>query len=298
MFYSSCLSVFSRYGDSNSSEGPRKALPSGLDSEDDSEALTQSPKTSFNIAGLKAAFSKQQVTGIGTKTFNNKTVHSGPAQKKMQSFFHCSEMTNYSRLTGTASEKAASTLKALKSDLVMHECKSDMEVDSGLSEQSDVTETPETRCVEERGSSSEFDSPDSVLEEPSIKPEPYSESVSEMHKVLETSEQEPVPVISPDRISSPKAKKFKWDDNFSKQPHMPSSSVSSASCELFDKPIRVQKKTVPLQFSVTELVRRMEKLKTQQKQQNDQELKYRRFRAKIKPGENQSAEDELKKEIR
>lgn len=293
LFYCSCLSGFSRYRDSNNLEGPRKALPAGLTSEDDSEAFTQSPKTSFNLAGLKAAFSKQQFTGIGTKTFNNKTVPSGPTQKKMQSFFHCSERTNYNRQSGTASN-AASPLNTLKSDLIMHERKSDMEVDSGLSEQSSVTETPETQCVEECGSSSEFDSPDSVLEEPSIKTEPYSESVDEVHNVLETSE----PAISPDRISSPKAKKIKWDDNLSNQPHMSSSSVSSASCELFDKPIRVQKKIVPLQFSITELGRRMEKLKTQQRGQNDQELKYRRFRAKIKPGENQSAEDELKKEIR
>lgn len=265
-----------------------------MTSEDDSDTVTQSQKPSFNLAGLKAAFSKQQVAGIGTKTFNAKTVHNGPTQKKVQSFFHCSEKTNYSRPSGTTLEKAPSPLKALKSGLTKHEHKSDVEADSGLSEQGSITETPETRC----GSSTEVDCPDSVLEEPSNKTEPSSESVDEVHAVLESSEQETIPVINPDRISSPEAKRFKWDDGLSEQPQMPSSSASSTSCELFDKPVRVQKKTVALQFSMTELVGRMERLKTQQRGKNDQEPIYRRFRAKIKPGENQSAEDELKKEMR
>lgn len=295
LFYCFCLSVFSRRTDSaNSSEGPRKASPTGLATDDDSETFAQTPKTSFNLAGLKAAFSKQQVTGIGAKTSNNKIVLNSPTQKKMQSFFHCSEMTNYSRPSGTASEKAASPLKALKSGLTKHEHKSDMEADSGLSEQGSLTETPEDLC----GSSSKFDSPDSVLEEPCVKTEPDSESVDEVHEGLGSSEQTTVNVINLDKISSPEAKKLKWDDNLSEQPQLPSSSASGASCELFDKPVTVQKKTVPLQFSMKDLVKRMERLKTQQRGQNDQEPKYRRFRAQIKPGENQSAEDELKKEIR
>ncbi|XP_060795715.1 mismatch repair endonuclease PMS2 [Neoarius graeffei] len=285
---------FSRCSDSaNSSEDPPKASLTGLTSEDDSETLTRTPKTFFNLAGLKAAFSKQQVTGTGTKTSNNKTVHNGPTQKKMQSFFHSSEKTNYSRLPDTASEKATSPLKALKLGLTKHEHKSDMEADSGLSEQGSFTETPETLC----GSSSEIDSPDLALEEPSIKTKPDSESVDEVHDVLETSEQETVSVINPEKTLSPKAKKCRRDDNLSEEPQLPSSSASDTSCGLFDKPVRMQKKTVPLQFSMTELVGRMERQKTQQMKQNDQEPKYRRFRAKINPGESQNAENELKKEI-
>lgn len=293
LFHRSCLSGFSRRSDSaNSSEDPPKASLTGLTSEDDSETLTRTPKTFFNLAGLKAAFSKQQVTGTGTKTSNNKTVHNGPTQKKMQSFFHSSEKTNYSRLPDTASEKATSPLKALK--LGTNEPKSDMEADSGLSEQGSFTETPETLC----GSSSEIDSPDLALEEPSIKTKPDGESVDEVHDVLETSEQETVSVINPEKTLSPKAKKCRRDDNLSEEPQLPPSSASDTSCGLFDKPVRMQKKTVPLQFSMTELVGRMERQKTQQMKQNDQEPKYRRFRAKINPGESQNAENELKKEIR
>ncbi|RXN04558.1 mismatch repair endonuclease PMS2 [Labeo rohita] len=64
-----------------------------------------------------------------------------------------------------------------------------------------------------------------------------------------------------------------------------------------DSPVSMQKKTVLLQFSLQELSKRIQRLQTQKTENNDQELKYRRFRAKINPGENQSAEDELKKEI-
>ncbi|GAA6101074.1 mismatch repair endonuclease PMS2 isoform X2 [Tachysurus ichikawai] len=274
---------FSRCGDSaKSSEGLRKASLTGLTSEDDSETLTQTPKTSFNLAGLKAAFSKHQDTSVTTKTSNSKTLCNGPTQKKMQSFFHCSEMTNYSRPSDCAS------------DLSKHEHKLDIEADSGLSEQSSFTQTPDTLC----GSSSEFDSPDSVLEEHSVKTEScVSVSVDEVHDGLEATKKETMSVINTERISSPKAKKCRWDDDLSEQIQLPSSSASGASCGLFDKPVSVQRKTVPLQFSMTELVKRMERLKTQKQKQNDKELKYRRFRAKINPGENQSAEDELKKEI-
>lgn len=42
----------------------------------------------------------------------------------------------------------------------------------------------------------------------------------------------------------------------------------------------------------------MKKLQEQQAQLSGDGLHYRRFKAKINPGENQSAEEELKKEIR
>ncbi|XP_053368328.1 mismatch repair endonuclease PMS2 [Clarias gariepinus] len=285
---------FSRCSDSDiNSEGPRKTSLTGLTPDNDSETLTHTPKTSFNLAGLKAAFSKQQVPAIGTKSSDNKTVHEGPTQKKMQSFFHCSEKTSYSRSSDAASIKATLPLVALKSSLTKHENKSDMEADSCLSDHSSVIDTPETLS----GNRSEFDSPDSGLEEPSIKTEPYRESVDKVHDGLQTSEQEPGSVIYTENVSSPKAKKCRWDDNLSEQPQLTSSSVSGASCGVFDKPVSMQKKTVPLQFSMTGLIKKMERLKTRQREQNESEPKYRRFRAKINPGDNQSAEDELKKEI-
>ncbi|TSK14640.1 Mismatch repair endonuclease PMS2 [Bagarius yarrelli] len=278
---------FSRCNESaKSSEGPRRASLTGLTSEDDLETLKQNPKTSFNLAGLKAAFSKQQDTSIGTTTFNNKTVHQVPTQKKMQSFFNCSEKTTYSRSSDAASEKAEKTL-LLTSSLTKQEHKSDLEADSGLSEQISISQTPDT----------EFDSPDLDKPSPKTQTEPHNKSVDEGQGIFEASEKETVCVIDPERISSPKAKKCRWDDTLSEQPQPSSSRASGVSCELFDKPVNMQKKTVPLQFSMAELVIKMERLKIQRQKQKDQEPKYRRFRAKINPGENQSAEDELKKEI-
>uniref|UniRef100_A0A671MYI0 Mismatch repair endonuclease PMS2 n=1 Tax=Sinocyclocheilus anshuiensis TaxID=1608454 RepID=A0A671MYI0_9TELE len=74
------------------------------------------------------------------------------------------------------------------------------------------------------------------------------------------------------------------------------SKNKNASTKL-DSPVSIQKKTVLLQFSLQELSKRMQRLQAQKKENNDQEPKYRRFRANINPGENQSAEDELKKEM-
>uniref|UniRef100_A0AAR2LE75 Mismatch repair endonuclease PMS2 n=1 Tax=Pygocentrus nattereri TaxID=42514 RepID=A0AAR2LE75_PYGNA len=252
--------------------------------ENNSDTLTQAPKPSFNLAGLKAAFSKHQAPGILTKTSNYKPVSNGPAQKKMQSFFHCSEKLNYVRPSvgspsSTSFENAASPLKASTSCLNKYEHSLDIAAESGISEEGS-SRTPESLC----GHGSELSSLSSVLDEHSIKTEPYSELTAKDSDVLESSEQE-------------KAKKFKWDNKPSEQKLVPSSTVRDISSGLFDKPASVQKKMVPLRFSMMELTRGMDRLKTHQKEQNDQGPKYRRFRAKINPGENQSAEDELKKEI-
>uniref|UniRef100_A0AAR2L4S7 Mismatch repair endonuclease PMS2 n=1 Tax=Pygocentrus nattereri TaxID=42514 RepID=A0AAR2L4S7_PYGNA len=255
--------------------------------ENNSDTLTQAPKPSFNLAGLKAAFSKHQAPGILTKTSNYKPVSNGPAQKKMQSFFHCSEKLNYVRPSvgspsSTSFENAASPLKASTSCLNKYEHSLDIAAESGISEEGS-SRTPESLC----GHGSELSSLSS----------PYSELTAKDSDVLESSEQESESIHSPERTFSPEAKKFKWDNKPSEQKLVPSSTVRDISSGLFDKPASVQKKMVPLRFSMMELTRGMDRLKTHQKEQNDQGPKYRRFRAKINPGENQSAEDELKKEI-
>uniref|UniRef100_A0A8B9HNC9 Mismatch repair endonuclease PMS2 n=1 Tax=Astyanax mexicanus TaxID=7994 RepID=A0A8B9HNC9_ASTMX len=194
-----------------------------------------------------------------------------------------------------AIKSGISSLKASSSSLNRFKRSSDIDVDSGISEQSSTTETPETLS-----GNSEFSSPDCDLLEASIKTEPCSEPVDKVLDHFEPSEQEIESVDSPERILSPEAKKFKWDENLAEHKQVPFSSVgpsSSSSSGVFDRPVSVQKKTLHLQFSMKELAKRMQRLKTQQQDYNDQEPKYRRFRAKINPGENQSAEDELKKEI-
>ncbi|XP_012381065.1 mismatch repair endonuclease PMS2 isoform X2 [Dasypus novemcinctus] len=68
------------------------------------------------------------------------------------------------------------------------------------------------------------------------------------------------------------------------------------SVSLVDIAVKISKKIVRLDFSMSALAKRMKKL-YQQEQQREGEQNYRKFRAKICPGENQAAEDELRKEI-
>ncbi|XP_077406561.1 mismatch repair endonuclease PMS2 isoform X2 [Vanacampus margaritifer] len=67
---------------------------------------------------------------------------------------------------------------------------------------------------------------------------------------------------------------------------------------LVDAPVSLQKRAVSLHFSLQELTGKIRRLRDgKRKRENCEELQYRRFRAKINPGESQSAEEELKKEI-
>ncbi|XP_053936535.1 mismatch repair endonuclease PMS2 [Cuculus canorus] len=60
--------------------------------------------------------------------------------------------------------------------------------------------------------------------------------------------------------------------------------------------VEVKKKTVPLEFSMKVLAEKVKKV-IQQQQKSTEAQNYRRFKAKISPGENKVAEDELRKEI-
>ncbi|XP_039630904.1 mismatch repair endonuclease PMS2 [Polypterus senegalus] len=74
--------------------------------------------------------------------------------------------------------------------------------------------------------------------------------------------------------------------------------ISPGEMELkVDEPVNVRKKVVPLHFSFSQLMARVRKLQQQQKDNIEEKQMYRRFRAKINPSENQTAEEELKKEI-
>lgn len=62
-----------------------------------------------------------------------------------------------------------------------------------------------------------------------------------------------------------------------------------------DVAVKINKKIVPLDFSLRSLSTRVKRLHHQEQRRGEQN--YRRFRAKICPGENQAAEEELRKEI-
>ncbi|XP_071616530.1 mismatch repair endonuclease PMS2 [Heliangelus exortis] len=101
--------------------------------------------------------------------------------------------------------------------------------------------------------------------------------------------------------SSPRAKCFKSrslkseadDFKADKCPEAKNGSNSIASADIL---VEVKKKTLPLEFSMKVLAEKVKKV-IQQKQKSAERQSYRRFKAKISPGENKVAEDELRKEI-
>lgn len=101
----------------------------------------------------------------------------------------------------------------------------------------------------------------------------------------------------PPNASSPNPKRFK-KEGVPLNPDVPPEPVATQSVAAaeVDVAVDIEKKIVPLDFSMRSLANRIKQL-CRQEQQREGEQNYRKFRAKICPGENQAAEDELRKEI-
>ncbi|KAJ8413699.1 hypothetical protein AAFF_G00082060 [Aldrovandia affinis] len=281
-----------------------------LEAEDIPEPSLLHTKSSLNLAGLRAAFSLRQTPGEGTRENSSKVNHEGPAQKKLHCFFSSPESSSSSTTTTTTSRptiqslfKHSQTLKCSPMKVPVSEenrgeGKADSDLDSGrgsvVSEHSSSTWTPESVC----GTASEFSTPDTVEVEPRIKSESADGQWDEAHEPGELSERKNLePSPSPgDSSSSPGSKRARLDERLSTISTAQSDSGVQAPStrSKVDAPIQMRKRTVPVHFSLPDLVARLQK---QEKERAEEGLKYRRFRAKISPGENQSAEDELKKEI-
>ncbi|XP_026898046.2 mismatch repair endonuclease PMS2 isoform X3 [Acinonyx jubatus] len=106
--------------------------------------------------------------------------------------------------------------------------------------------------------------------------------------------------VSPPPVdaSSPSTRRFK-KDGIPLNPDVPQGLViaQNTSASQVDVAVKISKKVVPLAFSMRSLAARIKQLRHQERPQEG-EQNYRKFRAKICPGENQAAEDELRKEIR
>ncbi|XP_032053816.1 mismatch repair endonuclease PMS2 [Aythya fuligula] len=96
--------------------------------------------------------------------------------------------------------------------------------------------------------------------------------------------------------SSPRGKCFKSESGDFKAGIHPDVKNTKNYMPTVDVPVEVKKKTVPLEFSMKLLAERVRKVMQQQRKSTETQ-NYRRFRAKISPGENKVAEDELRKEI-
>lgn len=98
-----------------------------------------------------------------------------------------------------------------------------------------------------------------------------------------------------ERALPPPTKRFKTEEEEGSPGQLPGPLHPEDS--LVDIAVDISKKIVPLHFSMHSLSQRVRQLQHQQ-HQREGEQNYRKFRAKICPGENQAAEEELRKEIR
>uniref|UniRef100_A0A8C5BM22 Mismatch repair endonuclease PMS2 n=1 Tax=Gadus morhua TaxID=8049 RepID=A0A8C5BM22_GADMO len=241
---------------------------------EEDEHKVQRPRSSLNMAGLRAAFSSH------TKRGQESPASGGSKQKTLQSFFkgsekaathvHIQSPVKPLREATRSSPAGRSSLDAFRYGKTQDGDIEDSGRGSSLSEcDSQTTATPESpRC------SSEATPPD---KHPCIADVLASEEPLDQH------------------CSEPEAQGTKTEPSTSREEDPRDSSRSSLS--KVDAPVSLQKRTAPLRFCFQELASRLRRLNELQRQMDSDRLKYRRFRAKISPGENQSAEDELRKEI-
>ncbi|XP_063749205.1 LOW QUALITY PROTEIN: mismatch repair endonuclease PMS2 [Eleginops maclovinus] len=255
---------------------------------EEKEHVTRCPKSSVNFAGLKAAFSSNHTSSHGNKTSVAKAANSGPTQKTLQTFFKdtvrpptCNSKASPLKATRDLAEfspvgksvldgfrygKMSCSDADSEKDSTVTVPSADIQV-SGLEIR---TSEPDTDCVKHE---EESDDIDTVPEH--LKTEPHTSN-------------EDCPV-SPD---AKRARKEKPDSQIEDK-----SNTFSESASTVDAPMSLPKRAVPSSFSLQDLSGRVKRLQDLQRQRDSDELRYRRFRAKINPGENNSAEEELKKEI-
>lgn len=120
-----------------------------------------------------------------------------------------------------------------------------------------------------------------------------TESAGNCRKQREQAQVPPTPA----ELSSPSAKRRKKDGAPSgpDPPCRPGDRQGGPASQL-DVAVRVPKRVVPLDFSMRSLAERVRRL-LHREEPGGGEHSYRRFRAKICPGDNQAAEEELRKEI-
>ncbi|KAL6095271.1 pms2 [Pungitius sinensis] len=245
-------------------------------------AASRSSKSSLNLAALKAAFSSPHGSSCGNAA---KAAASGPAQKTLRSFFkHSGKAPLCLPAVASPSRPArappGSPPAGGEPDGFRYgrmSCSGDGSEQDGASSDCDVAAaTPDAR---RSGPEARCPGPtDAVKRETSASPEPPRVRTQQG-------------ASNEGRAASPDAKRTRADER------RPPAGHGADTDPAVDAPVFLQKRSVPLQFSLQELAGRVKRLQDLQRQRAGDDLRYRRFRAKIDPGENQSAEAELSKEI-
>ncbi|XP_061563596.1 mismatch repair endonuclease PMS2 [Cololabis saira] len=273
---------------------------------EDVHTVGPSPKSTTNLAALKAAFSSQNNANSWNKSSLETPTKSGPTQKTLQSFFTDSVKVACSpsgkspskpkREMAKCEPVGRSVLDGFRYGKTAVSCS-----DTGSERDNVVSGCDFTTKPDFQDSGTESDK-NSNFPEAGI-----NNSVIKDESVLSTSHSNPLVPEEPelqieanssneDATVSPEAKRARIDSLTEQKPDNFSYGADKSSSTV-DAPVSRQRRTVQLQFSLQELTGNIRRLQ-QQKERNSEELQYRRFRAKINPGENQTAEDELKKEIK
>ncbi|XP_052024688.1 mismatch repair endonuclease PMS2 isoform X1 [Apodemus sylvaticus] len=258
--------------------------------------VTAGDRRVASISRLREAFSLHPATEIKSRSPETPALkQSFPSEKRGVSSSHPSDILSCGGLRGSQDKLVSPTDSP-------GDCmdRKKTEKDSGLSSTSAGSEegfsTPEV--------ASSFSS-DYNMSSPEDRPSQENINCGEMDYHLSNTGQHLKPEDSgyqcrslpPAHLSPSNAKRLKTEERSSDidipQKLLDHQNTSAAEV---DVAIKINKKIVLLDFSMSSLAKRMKQLQ-HLKLQNKTEQNYRKFRAKISPGENQAAEDELRKEI-
>uniref|UniRef100_A0A8D2JGE5 Mismatch repair endonuclease PMS2 n=1 Tax=Varanus komodoensis TaxID=61221 RepID=A0A8D2JGE5_VARKO len=250
------------------------------------QKLNGEAKIAMTIARLRESFSLQQAKKASfQRAENSKQQHSSPGQEKL----------SFSTVLDPPKKKARSSGEAV---LASGNFQNSADVaDSGCSGVDGSTADPSNCFSCESGVTSPAEEFQDFGEVQSGSPEMREQ----FHGEGQVPNQNRPSGLSPQaKSSSPKAKRLKSNQPLSQV----ASSIETEEAEdsavmpsQYDIHVEMEKRIIPLKFSLNTLTDRIKKL-IQQQEMKAEMLNYRKFRAKIKPGENQTAEDELRKEIR
>ncbi|XP_037362987.1 mismatch repair endonuclease PMS2 isoform X2 [Talpa occidentalis] len=264
-------------------------------------------KRAVTISRLREAFSLRHTPGNMSQSLKTTALRRiSPKQKRrgpLDSTWDplCSQET----VAGAASSGPQEGVTSSDEGSHDHKDRVAMETDSGFSSTSASSEervnTPEmgslssSDCVasspEDRFSQGSMESSEKSLETH------HHLSDTECHLDQENSACKFRVLPQPTNLSSSNTKRLKKEDiPLNSDTPQEVVNTQNTSVSQVDVAIKINKKIVPLDFSMSSLTKRIEQLRHQE-QQREGEQNYRKFRAKICPGENQAAEDELRKEI-
>ncbi|XP_012587203.1 PREDICTED: mismatch repair endonuclease PMS2 [Condylura cristata] len=262
-------------------------------------------KREVTISRLREAFSLRHTPGPQSlKTTELRWI--SPRQKRREPFGNtCDPLSSREAVAGTASSCPQQGVMSPDEGSCEPKGRVAVEADSGFSSTSASSEervsTPETGSLS--NSDCVASSPEDRFSQGSVESSEKSIEIrhclsdTECHLDQKNNACKFRVLPQPSNLSSSNTKRFKKED-IPLNSDIPQEVVNTqnTSVSQVDVAVKINKKIVPLDFSMSSLAKRIEQLRHQE-QQREGEENYRKFRAKICPGENQVAEDELRKEI-